>query len=509
MSAFATRRLISAAALVLAAVALTVWAHPPRSIWPCAFAMLAPLAAFAERRRASAVFGFAYVYSVVMALVIVRWLLHALSVEYGVARPAAWAFAALLVGTYALVPAATAALYAGLRPRVRLALAPVLFASLWTLGEWLRAEPLGLPWVLSAHPLAFVPAAIQTADLGGVWAPGFGVALIGAGLGIALAARRAAPLLAPLAFWAAAGLWALPHRNPADPGDDPIRVAVVQAAVPQSQKFQPGSAERNTLHHAALTRRRAAQAPLDLVVWSETAVDVALERAPALARRLHALVEETGTPLVTGAPRHDGGSPRNSVILLEPGSSGLQIYDKQRLVPFSEGDGGILAWLGPLVKPLTEGDPYLAGREPTLLRMRGAALAAPICFEITYPHLMRRFRREGAQLVLNLSNDAWFGRTGYARTHLAHVPFRAVELRTWIVRATNTGISAVIDPSGRVLRELGLFREGVLDAEVAASDEQTLFSRYGDAPVLATLMALALGALALGRGSGAGAGPRP
>ena len=509
MSAFATRRLLSAAALVFAAVALTVWAHPPRPLWPCALAMLAPLVAFAERRRARAVFAFAYVYSTAMALVIVRWLLHALSAEYGVSRPAAWAFAVLLVGAYALLPAGTAALYAGLRPRVRLAAAPVLFASLWTLGEWLRAEPLGLPWVLSAHPLAFVPPAIQTADLGGVWAPGFGVALAGAGLGTALAGRRVAPLLAPLVFWALAGIWALPHRQAVDPGADALRIVAVQASVPQNEKFQPGSAERNTLRHAAITRRRLAEAPVDLVVWSETAVDVDLDRAPALARRLHALVEETGTPLVTGAPRHHGGSPRNSVILLEPGSSGLQIYDKQRLLPFSEGDGGILAWLGPLVKPLTEGDPYVAGREPTLLRMRGAALAAPICFEITYPHLLRRFRREGAQLVLNLSNDAWFGRTGYARTHLAHVPFRAVELRTWIVRATNTGISAVIDPSGRVLRELGLFREGVLDAEVPASDEQTLFSRYGDAPVLATLVALALGALALGPGSGAGAGPRP
>jgi apolipoprotein N-acyltransferase len=455
------------------------------------------------------VFGFTYVYSVAMALVIVRWLLHALAVEYGVARPAAWAFAALLVGAYALVPAATAALYAGLRPRVRPALAPLLFASLWTLGEWLRAEPMGLPWVLSAHPLAFVPAAIQTADLGGVWAPGFGVALVGAGLGIALASRRGAPLLAPLIFWAAAGLWAWPHRVPENPGSDGLRVAAVQAAVPQGEKFQPGSAERNTLRHAALTRSRVARAPLDLVVWSETAVDVDLDRAPALARRLHALVGELGIPLVTGAPRHDGGSPRNSVILLEPGSSGLQIYDKQRLVPFSEADGGILAWLGPLVTPLTEGEPYVAGREPTLLRIGGAALATPICFEITYPHLLRRFRHEGAQLVLNLSNDAWFGRTGYARTHLAHVPFRAVELRTWIVRATNTGISAVVDPSGRVLRELGLFREGVLDAEVAATDTQTLFSRYGDGPILTILVALALGALALGRGSGAGARPRP
>jgi apolipoprotein N-acyltransferase len=93
--------------------------------------------------------------------------------------------------------------------------------------------------------------------------------------------------------------------------------------------------------------------------------------------------------------------------------------------------------------------------------------------------------------------------------HLAHAPFRAVELRRWLVRATNTGISAVIDPAGRVVQELGLFEEGVLVAQIATSREQTLYARFGDVPILALLLGAAAGALALGRRPRSAAGPAP
>lgn len=488
----------AAAALLLAGVALTVLAFPPPGLWPCALAMLAPLAAVAERRRPLWVFAFAYLYSVAMALVIVRWLIHALAVEYEVPLAAAWAFTALLVGAYAAIPAGAASLYAALRGRAGSLLAPVLFAAIWTLGEWLRAEPLVLPWILAAQPLAFVPLALQTADLGGVWAPGFLVALANGGLGIAWARRSARPLALPAAALLLAGAYGAWRLAEPERTGTSLRVAVVQAAVPQRERFQPGSALRNTLHHAALTRRLLEGERVDLVVWSETAVDDDLDASPALEMRLWELVEGSGVPLVTGAPRAGGGSRRNSVVLLQPGAAGLQIYDKQRLVPFSEYEPGLFGWLRPLVAPLSEGEPYVPGREATLLRTPRAALAAPVCFEITYPQLLRRFAANGAELILNLSNDAWFGRTGYAAMHLAHAPFRAVELRTWVVRATNTGISAVIDPAGRVVQRLGLFEEGVLVADVATARGRTPYGRFGDAPVLALLVAASLACL-LGR----------
>jgi len=178
-------------------------------------------------------------------------------------------------------------------------------------------------------------------------------------------------------------------------------------------------------------------------------------------------------------------------------------------VPFSEYEPRLFRWLEPLVAPLSEGEPYVPGTQATLLRTPRAALAAPVCFEITYPQLLRRFAANGATLVLNLSNDAWFGPTGYAAMHLAHAPFRAVELRTWVVRATNTGISAVVDPAGRVVQRLGLFEEGVLVADVATAGARTAYARFGDGPILALLVAAAAASLFPGRRQPGGAGRTP
>jgi apolipoprotein N-acyltransferase len=298
--------------------------------------------------------------------------------------------------------------------------------------------------------------------------------------------------------WAAAGLYAFVRlAEPATTGPA-LRVGVVQASVPQEQRFQPGSALRNTLRHLELTRQLLARERLDLVVWSETAVDADLDALPELVAGIAQLVDESGVPLVTGAPRRSGGPLRNSVVLFRPGAGLAEAYDKQRLVPFAEADATALGWLSPLVGRVVAGEPYAAGRESRLLH-GPATLATPVCFEITYADLMRRFAAEGAELFVNLSNDAWFGRTGYPAMHLAHAPFRAVEHRRSVVRGTNTGISAVIDPTGRVRSRLGVFEEGALVAEVRPARAPTFYTRHGDVPILSALGVVALGAIAAGR----------
>jgi apolipoprotein N-acyltransferase len=118
---------------------------------------------------------------------------------------------------------------------------------------------------------------------------------------------------------------------------------------------------------------------------------------------------------------------------------------------------------------------------------------------------VRRFRAAGARLLVNLSNDAWFGPTGYPEMHLAHAVFRAIELRSFVVRGTNTGISAVIDPAGRVAARLGVFEEGTLAAQVGPAAPATFYGRFGSAPcALAFGACAALAALSAGRGAGRG-----
>ena len=306
--------------LLASSVLLALLAYPPAGLWPAAFVMLAPLVVLLERATPARSFVLAWSFLVALGLVITRWLVFALSVEYEVPQPAAWAFAALLVGACALAPGAAAFAYRRLRPRCADAAAPLLFAALWTLGEWLRSEPGGVPWVLAAHALAPVPLAIQTADLGGAWAVGFGVVALNAGLAVAFATRKLSPLALPASLALAALVYGGLRLPGAAPAGDALRVGVVQAAVPQRERFLPGSAERNTLRHAALTRSLAAREPVDLVVWSETAVDEELETAPRLGAMLAALAGEIGAPLVTGAPRARDGRRTNSVVLFAPGA---------------------------------------------------------------------------------------------------------------------------------------------------------------------------------------------
>jgi apolipoprotein N-acyltransferase len=483
-----------AAALAIAASALAaVLASPPYAVPGLGALALAPLVAALDGERPRRAFLLTWLWALAMALVVTRWLLHALVSGYGASPVWSALFAVLLIGALALVPATAAAVWARLSPGLADGAAPLAFAALWTLGEWLRAVPLGFPWLLAAHPFASWPTALQLAELGGAHALGFVVTGVAAGVGLALRRASAWPLAAPALLAAATlgfGAWRL--AQPDVLAGETARVGVVQASVPQDERFQPGSAVRNVARHVEASRKLAAGAGLDLLVWSETAVDVDLDRAPLVRVTIERLAGELGVPIVTGAPRTAGGRHTNSVVLFTPDGGLAESYDKQRLVPYSEYDPSAGGFLAPLLGPVTAGRPYVPGARATVFRAGPLPFAAPVCFEITYPDLVRRFRANGAALLVNLSNDAWFGPVGYPEMHLAHAVFRAIESRSWVVRGANTGISAAIDPFGRVREALPAFTEGGFVVDVAPAGAPPFYARHGDAPVLLALV-LALG----------------
>lgn len=488
----------AAIAAAAGAVALTVLAFPPYAVPGLGVVMLAPLVAVLDGARARRAFALTWLYSVAMALIVCRWMHHALVVQYGAAPLPSWLFLVLIVGGLAVLPAAAGAVFARLSPRLADGAAPLAFAAIWALAEWLRAGPVGVPWLLAAHTGFRLPVAIQLGEWGGAVLVSFVALAMSAGLGLALRRRSAWPLAAPallatltLGF----GAWRLSGLEDAAAGST-VRIGVVQASVPQDQRFQPGSARRNVSRHAEASRALARRGPLDLLVWSETAVDVDIDRTPEIRVGLEQLVGELGVPIVTGAPRTAGGVYTNSVALFAPGRGLVESYAKQRLVPYSEYDPAWGAWLAPLLGPVTDGVPYVPGRQATIFRAGPLPFAAPVCFEVTYPDLVRRFRREGALLLVNLSNDAWFGPIGYPEMHLAHAIFRAVETRSWVVRGANTGISAAIDPAGRVVEELPAFTEGSFAVSVTGAGPLPFYARRGDAPVLAALGGVLLASLA-------------
>lgn len=495
---------VELAALALGVVA-TCLAYPPAAVPGLGLVMLAPVAWVLDRVGPRRAFLYAWLYSLAFAYWLCRFVVHALVVEYGVALAPSVVFTGIVIGLVALAPAAAGAVYAARRPAG--IAAGIVFAAIWTIGEWLRGALLGVPWLLAVQTQARWPVALQIADLGGQYAVSFAVLAISGGLGIALQRRDARVLALPAllaALWLGYGAARLATLDVAS--GERITVGVVQASVPQAERFKPGSAARNVARHETATRALAADSPLDLVVWSETAVDIDLDKTPSVRRSLEALAREIGAPIVTGAPRSAFGPPTNAVVLVTPERGLVESYDKQRLVPFSEYDPPGFGWLAALVGPVVEGDPYLPGMQPTVFTAGPIPFSTPVCFEITYPNLVSHFRAAGAQLLVNVSNDAWFGRIGYPDMHLDHAILRAVEMRSAVVRGANTGISAVIDPAGRIVESLPAFTEGTLRAEVAAASEPPLYARTGDAPLVIALVMVATGLS--GRVAAPGSGPR-
>jgi apolipoprotein N-acyltransferase len=231
-----------------------------------------------------------------------------------------------------------------------------------------------------------------------------------------------------------------------------------------------------------LTSRPAA------VLWPETATTIFLRGDPALLGRLERLSAELGLPLLIGSlDRRETPQPQflNSAFFLT-GQGITAKYDKIQLVPF--GEYVPLGWLIGFVRSWAEFiSEFGAGHTPTIMPLGGAPFGTVICYEVIFPDLFRRGVIAGAAFMANITNDAWFGETSGPWQHLGTVSLRAVENRVAIARAANTGVSAFVDPSGRVRRTLGLGERGVLADRLPLRQRETLYARWGDWFVYACL----------------------
>jgi apolipoprotein N-acyltransferase len=506
------RRPATTAVAIAAGVVATALAYPPHRVPGLGLVMLAPIAFVLDGVSPRRAFALAWLYSGAFALWSVRWVIHALVVEYQVAVLPAWIFLSIVVFSLALVPAAAGALYAALRPRLRTAAAPLAFAAIWTLGEWLRGSLLGTPWLLAAQTVTRWPMAIQAADLGGHYAVSFVLLASGAGIGIALRRRSVFALLAPLAI---AGLWlgygAATRDDHAGRRTAAARRhrAGIGAAVRALPRRLGGAQRRASRSRDANARRRRAARPRRLV----------------RDRRGHRSRPDAGTSRAARTPRHrDRRADRDGRAALarnEPQQCGgaVRTGARPRRVVRQAAAGALLrvrpgAWRRARgvdrsgrrrrsVPAGTRGDRLPDPRDP--VRATGR-------FEISYPDLVRGFRAAGARLLVNLSNDAWFGPIGYPEMHFDHAIYRAVEMRMPVVRGANTGISGVIDAAGRVTAAIPAFEEGTLRAEVAAAGAPSLYARTGDWPLVTGLLLLLAATLRSGRrrppGAALGAGRR-
>ena len=392
--------------------------------------------------------------------------------------------AAFTVGVNQVFVASYYALFglaAGLlnRQRSRWLILPTLFVS----AEYLRAHLLfGNPWELLGHS-QLQPLLMQVCDVTGV----YGLSFLLAFTATVVAELRRALLPAGIAVLAVLGVlvygyWRLGGLS--SPSAGAVPVALVQGNLANEQRGRPEFFSAHLEHYLELTRHMSGPPPA-LIVWPENALGFFPMENPSLVARIGERLGEMHAALLAGAPRGAGhagvAAIYNSAYLFQVQGIGA-FYDKRVLLPFVERF------------PLRPNDgPFLPGREPTVFGAGNGRFGVLICYEAIYPHLARELVQAGAQWLVNISNDSWFEAGAGPEQHYQMARFRAVENRVSLVRVTNSGVSGVIDPSGRELIRL---RERTATAEsvtVPIGGAGSFYTHYGDVFALLCIVVSAVG----------------
>jgi apolipoprotein N-acyltransferase len=442
----------------------------------------------------------AFLASLVAHTAVLHWI-YVVTVVYGYAPVIVGALAPALLGAYiASFSGVFGAAYTWIT-RSGLG-SPLAAALLWTALDHARSVALsGFPWATLGYAQHANSALLGLAPLAGVYGLSWVTVLGGAALAeLALAVRRGSR--PGVGTWIGLGLvagalavGAASVRFRAAPGGESVRVAVLQGNIDQGVKWSPEWAHRTLEIYEDLTRRAAAQGAT-LVVWPETAVPGSIEWDVHLRGRVQMLAGEVGATLVVGGVglTLDGESRPtayfDSAFVVAASGELLDRYDKTHLVPFGE-YLPLQELLGVVFRALARGiaeSSVTAGDAPRALEFAvpGAGVlraGVPICYELLFPDLVRHFAYDGAQLLLAITNDAWYGRTGAPYQFLAMTALRAAETGLWTARAANTGVSAFIDARGRVHAQTGIFERALLVADVplaSRSDRMTFYALHGD-----------------------------
>jgi len=441
---------------------------------------------------------------------ILHWI-YVVTVRYGGAPPLVGALAAVLLGAVIGAHFALIGVCWGWLSRVGFA-NPFTAALLWTAVEYLRSFLLlgGFPWASLGYTQLHNTALCALAPWTGVYGLSFAVVLVGAALA-ELGESWRMHTSPSRSVWIALttvlmleGLGALDvswdgSRHVGFAGSS-LKIAAVQGNIAQDVKWDADWAERTLQTYEELSRR-AVDRGARLVLWPETAVPGLISMDSALRLRLQDLAKETGAVLVVGGVGVDKGPFDewryfDSAFVFDVRGELRERYDKAHLVPFGE-YVPFQSLIGRFAKAVAGGIPLegiTPGPGPRALHLfepwgdeQGLpvqlTVGVPICYELIFPDLVRRMVREGSSVLLGITNDAWYGRTGAPYQLLAMSAMRSAENRVWSVRAANTGISAVIDDRGRVVAKTPIFESGLLVRDVPLRNEGargTWYSRHGD-----------------------------
>ncbi len=478
--------------------------------WPCAWLALVPL--FAALRNVSS--GRAFRLGLFVGFVHFTFLLYWIVIVLGTYGHLSWWVvvpALLLLSLYmSLYPAVFAVVISRARQKggSLLWLAPCLWVTLDTIRGMLFT---GFPWQDLAYSQYQVPSLIQAADLVGHQGITFVIVLANA-LFYTIATQfplkrgrkttvgspnqgrwvYVGPIAAALVILAVVLYGQLRFGQVAEEMArcPTVRTAVIQGNIAQDRKWTP-SMQRQTLEiYRQLSQKavEAAGAPEEpvLLIWPETALPFYLRSEDGMPAAVAQLARDNGSCLLTGVPYAEGAAGNNpaddryynSAILLGRDGTVTGRYDKHHLVPFGEyiPFRKYLPFVGPLVESM--GD-FTPGSVQRPLACQTTGIGVLICFESIFPDLSRKWAENGANMLVNITNDAWFGRSSAPWQHFSMAVFRAVETRRSLARAANTGVSGFVDPVGRISASLPLFEAGYATGDLPICSEQTFFVRYG------------------------------
>ncbi len=371
------------------------------------------------------------------------------------------------------------------RSRLGMQIAMLTAPFLWITLEWLRNLFIQFPWCLLGYSQYSQLAIAQLASVTGVYGLSWLLMALNAASTTVLVLRKCIYLAVMITALLCIAYFG--NRIISRPvAGDPITVGCIQGNIPQGVKLRYEFAEEINRKQLRMTEELIRARKPDLIVWSEYSTLFPLGEGGLWSEQIMNLARHSRTPLLIGSDFFDRGRVYNSAFLVNSNGEIEGRYDKMYLVPFGEYVPlrSILFFAGKVVPEISDFSP---GRNYETFLLRGNKFSVQICFDVIFPQLSRQFSLRDAFLLVNITNDAWFGDTSAPRQHFAMAVMRAIENRRYMVRVANTGISGIIDPYGRVLQSAGVFVPAILSGEVKWIAERTFYTRHGDLFVYAAI----------------------
>ena len=474
---------------------LLVLSFPSFDYYPLAWVAFVPLMVSLWPKSPGNAFTAGYIFGLTYFYGTLYWIYHSVNNFGGVPFLESLLVVLLLCLYLGLYPAIFSFLFVRMMKKTKLPallIAPVL----WVFLEYVRSYALtGFPWSSVGYSQYRFLRLIQVADVTGIYGISFLILMVnGAIADVFLLKKRIRQMpLFPISYTITGlillfiiiagtlgyGGWRMGQQRPGSL----VRVSVIQGNVEQDKKWEPAYQSEVLQSYVDLSRKAAGTSP-QFIVWPETAVPFFFGSDMENTEKLLRFEEGLGADVLFGSvlvKEHSKSKTllTNSAVLLDREGKNIYEYDKIHLVPFGEYVPlrSILFFIDKLVVGI--GD-YVPGKEYRRAETDFGSFGTMICYEIIFPGLVRKFYTKGGDFIVNITNDAWFGKTAGPHQHFSMAVFRAVENRKPVIRAANTGVSGFIDSSGGIIAATPLFQQLVLSGEVKTDGTLTFYTKYGD-----------------------------